>query len=344
MKVLRTTTVALALTIAGCGGKRVDAEIREEVVEEAGKLELPQIEIGFNAKGDLNNPAQLSMVDALMDDLSTEIKSHMHIRVSAGTRSQRRLPSDWAESDVRGWCELQKKHGFGLVYVVNGNDAPENQAEFVAKWLAYGAKFSFIELMNETYLSKYREGDASRPGAEGQITIEDYTDRLVPAFSEHLAPFDVPLYLVFAPKKGKGKKRTYNDEWNEAVGGFASQAPEGHTYGAVVHLYFDGGEYDYGQIDRLRAMLPEGTPIAVTEAGLSARTGYNYDERGELIEAHYRKINARLKPGEYLFDHILYTDYDNDMDATLHPNYKGISPKGEYVLRWMRDVYPESEE
>lgn len=345
MKFFRIAALAAAVILVGCGGKkRVDNETRQEVVEEAQKLELPKIEIGFNAKGDLNNPAQLEMVDDFMDGLSAKMKAHMHIRVTAGTRSQRQRPADWADADVRGWCELQDKHGFGLVYVVNGNDTPESQAAFVAKWIEYGASISFIELMNETYLSKYREGITTRPGAERRITFEDYTEELVPAFTEKLLAFDVPLYLVYAPKKGKGNKKTYNDRWNEAVAELARPGANGRKFGAVLHLYFDGGEFDYGQIDRLRDLLPEGTPIAVTEAGLSARTDYNYDERGELIEAHYRKINAYLKPGEFLFDHVLYTDYKNDFDATLHRYYKGLSPKGEYVMRWMRDLYPDSED
>lgn len=343
MKSFRINVFAIAFILAGCGGgKRVDLETRQGVIEQAQTLDLPKIEIGFNAKGNLNNPAQLMMVDAFLDSLSANMKTHMHIRVTAGTRSQREVPSDWADSDLRGWCELQQAHGFGLVYVVNGNDTPDSQAAFVAKWIEYGAEFTFIELFNETYLSKYRKGDASRPGAEKQITVDDYTERLVPSFVEKLSGFEIPLYLVYAPKKGKGNKKTYNDTWNETVSEYAAKGMNGSKFGAVIHLYFDGGEYDYDQIDRLRALLPEGTPVAVTEAGLSARTGYNYDERGALIEAHFRKINAKLNPGEYLFDHILYTDYDNDFDATLHPNYKGISPKGEYVLRWMRDVYPDS--
>ncbi len=330
-----------AVLFSGCKSKRpADEETRRGVVAEAKSLALPPIEVGFNAKGNLNAPEQLSMTDTLLRDLSPQLREHMHIRVTGGTRSQRQRPSDWSDEEIGGWCDLQRKHGFGLVIVVNGNDTPESQADFVRRWQNAGANITFIELMNETYLVKYRQGRTDRPGAEFKITFDDYVNTHVPAFTRALAPLEIPLYLVCAPEKDGGKN-SYNTEWNEAVAAYAHPLKDSVRYGIVLHLYFDGGEYNYGQIQTVRNMFPEGTPVAVTEAGLAGYTAYDYNEAVQLTEAHFRNIAAELREGDYLFDHVLYTNYRNDRDATLHPHYKGISPKGEHVLNWMRDIWPD---
>lgn len=341
MRISRYYFFIFAFLTFGCMSKRpADEETRREVIAEAETVPLPKIEVGFNSKGNLNIDEQLAMTDSLLKGLNSALKAHMHMRVTAGTRSQRQLPDDWSDANVHGWCELQAEHGFGLVIVVNGNDSPESQAGFVRRWIRAGAQISFIELMNETYLVKYREGKTGRPGAEFKITYDDYVNTHVPAFTEALAAFDIPLYLVCAPEKGGGKNN-YNFRWNEAVSAYAGSVADSLHYGIVLHLYFDGGEYNYGQINAVRQMFPKGTSVAITEAGLAGYTDYNYNEAGALTEAHFRKIAAELREGDFLFDHVLYTNYRNDRDATLHPHYKGISPKGEHVLNWMRDIWPE---
>lgn len=301
----------------------------------------PKIELGFNAKGTLNTPEQLRMFEDLLKTLPSALVQHLHVRVSGGTLSQRQVPADWTDADISAWIALQGSYGFGLVYVVNGNDTPESQAQFVEKWLDMGARFSFIEMMNEYYLSKYKAGDTSKPGVTREVTYTTYVEDLLPAFIGPLAEFNVPLFLICAPMKGKQKVDGYNELWNAAVIEVLNADVYKVPLGVSIHLYFDGGEFDYEQLTRLRENLPKGMPIAVTESGLATRDTYNYDEAGALITGHYRSIASKLQPGDYLFDHVLYNNYKRDFNATLHPYFKGLSPKGTYVVNWMTEVYTE---
>ncbi len=335
--------VVVAL-LASCGKNSKKSKSNQKLPkEQLVSSELPEvkaIELGFNAKGNLNAGQQTAMFETLLQTLPEHLRKRLHVRISGGTLSQRQLPNDWHRGDRMLWIALQKQYHFGLVYVINGNDTPESQRAFLGQWIDEGARFSFLEMMNEYYLSKFKAGDTSKPGVTRKVDFIDYTSDILPRYVDALADLDIPMHLIFAPMKGR-KVDDYNAQWNEHVAQFVHQGYKNATFGAAVHLYFDGGAYDYDQITALRALLPEGTSIAVSESGLVAKTKFSPNEVGELTVQHYAQIGSRLLTCDYLFDHVLYNDYKNDLNATLHPNYKGLSPKGEFVMAWMKTVYPD---
>jgi hypothetical protein len=336
-KTIYPIILVVILLLTGCKGRGIPDGV--QVVESGALGKLPKIELGFNAKGALKPAEQARLFDELLDSQSAELKKHLHVRVTGGTVSQRVFPADWSNGDLKTWIDLQKKHGFGLVYVLNGNDTPQSQAAFITKWIDMGARFTFLEMMNEYYLSKYQKGDRSKPGVGKAVDCDLYTNDIIPSYAAALQDFELPIFLIFAPMKGKGKVDDYNQDWNEGVAKFMKQGMEGFQFGAAVHLYTDGGDFDYGQLDRLREMLPDGTPIAVSECGLAVRES-DLDQVGKITASHYRQINAHLVEGDYLFDHVLYNNYSNDNSATLHPQFKGLTPKGRYVIEWMQEIYP----
>lgn len=113
------------------------------------------------------------------------------------------------------------------------------------------------------------------------------------------------------------------------------------SIGITIHLYDLGNkDFNYDQLDKIRSMLPAGTPIAITEAGtLDPRL--DSENEGKAVFNHYAKIASKLKPGDYIFDQVLYTNYKKSNSATLHPSYKGLTPKGEHVLKFIKSMYPE---
>lgn len=325
----------------GDAGATADAEVDGaiEEVDDAGRApdagETPgAVRYGFNAKGSLNTIEQTTYVAAMLSGLTPALRQQLHIRVSGGTLSQKEtFGSPWTDAMMDAWIQVQEDSGVGFVYVVNGNDSPANQLAFIQRWIARGAHFSFVEMMNEYYLPKFANYDAMTmhpDEATRQVTPVDYVEEILPAYLAVLGPLDLPFFVICAPA---GNPRL--DAWNEVVVG-ALEAHPGWNAGVTLHLYDDGsGSFDYDQITRLRDSLPSGTRIAVTEAGLIDESITDYEEAGRRTVAHYDEIASRLEPGDYLFDQILYSNYAADTTATLHPSAGGITAKGRAVLDWL---------
>jgi hypothetical protein len=282
------------------------------------------VNLGFNAKGTVDTEQQIALVDTAFASIASATVKSWTIRVTGGTRSQTDFPSDWSDAQIGGWIKLQQKYGFSFVYVVNGNDTPASQAAFISKWITMGAKFTFIEMMNEYYLSKYRTGDTSIKEVSRQVTAKQYVEEILPAFLPALRPLRLPFFVILAPTK-PGKSTEWNDTVLKALKTqFASQ-----RFGVTVHLYAPKGKaLDYAQISRLRKQLPPRTAIAVTEAGVQDYEDVN--EFAAASRAHLLAITAELKPGDYLLEQILYKGVETEFEGSIDPN--GLTPKGKAVL------------
>lgn len=292
---------------------------------------------GFNAKGSKDTAVQTARTDALLGRITDRTaRRDLVIRVSGGTISQTTSEADWTDAMIGSWVTLQRKYGVRFIYVVNGNDAPAAQAALIERWLDAGARFDFIEMMNEYYLPKFAAGDGGDPGVSRAVTPELYVNKLLPAYWRALDRFHLPYYLIFGPATGRANAAARNEHWNEVVARAVTVTYRKRDLNATVHLYVRGGSlsgYDYGQIDRLRASLPGGRHIAVTEAGI-LDPGLSSRDLGRLAVTHYRDILRRLRPGDYLLDQVLFSPVPGNNTADLDRN--GITPKGTVVLDFIR--------
>lgn len=301
--------------------------------------DLPAIQIGTNAKASLKINEQTRMAQEFLDQIPAGAMKNLHVRIPGGTRSQREKGSDWSDPDMKKWIDLQKKYGFGFIWVVNGNDTPENQKAFIQRWQNMGAKFTFLEMMNEYYLPKFAQGKTEKPEVTRRVTAEDYAGEILDAWLPVMATLNLPIFVHVAPKR-TGKQGEQYAHFNKVVTKAVREKFKGYNLGIAVHLYERADPFDYGQIAELRKQLPPGTPIAITETGNLNESVRTSEAVAPLIYNHYRRLAAELKPGDYLIDHCLYNDYKNETEANLHPKYKGMTPKGEAVLRFFRDIYP----
>lgn len=127
-----------------------------------------------------------------------------------------------------------------------------------------------------------------------------------------------------------------NEPWNRILAHALNDTYRQRDLHATVHLYVRDNNleaFDYGQIDRLRAMLPAGRRIAVTEAGILDDTMDN-EQVGRLTVAHFRNIMRHLHAGDYLMDQVLYNPSTKNNTADTTPN--GITPKGAAIVDYIR--------
>jgi hypothetical protein len=295
----------------------------------APKGRLPKgVIVGFNAKGTVDSPNQIASVDKVFAAFPPATVSKWVIRITGGTRSQSDYPSSWSDAQLDGCISLQKKYGFKYVYVVNGNDSPESQAAFIARWRDRGAQFEFIEMMNEYYLARYRTGDTAFDEVTKVVTAESYVNEILPTYLPVIEKAGLPIYVILAPSKQEGSSASLAS-WNDIVVAALNGPLTSKRLGVVVHLYKKPNQtLGYNQIAKLRARLPKGTKIALTEVGVTdAPTA-----EAQALETtkHLVALAAQLKPGDYLFDQILYKDDKNGFEGTIGPD--GITVKGKAVL------------
>lgn len=319
--------LALATWAVGCGS---DGDTALDAAVDGPTA--PSTRLGFNAKGLLDTTTQVQLADQMLAAIPAAVRARLQVRVTGGTTSQVDLPADWSDPQLDAWVGLQKKYGIGLVYVVNGNDTPASQAAAVARWIAHGARFTFLEMMNEYYLPRYRDGPI---GGEVSrlVTPASYVTEILPAFLSTLGQFALPTFIICAPRKTAS-----NATWNDAMVDAVKQHSTDH-WGVTLHLYdAGGGAYDYQQISDLRDRLPPGTPIAVTEAGVTDPTVMDWPTAGARVYSHYQQIATQLHEDDFLFDQILFSNYqepDKKLPSTLHPDTAGLTPKGEQVIRFI---------
>jgi hypothetical protein len=211
---------------------------------------------------------------------------------------------------------------------VNGNDSPESQAAFIAKWRERGAQFEFIEMMNEYYLARYRTGDTSFDEVTKVVTAESYVNEILPAYLPVIEKAGLPIFVILAPSKQEGSSANLAS-WNDTVISAINGPLASRRLGVTVHLYKKPNQtLDYTQIGKLRARLPKGTKIALTEVGVTESP--NAERQAMETRTHLVALGAQLKPGDYLFDQILYKDDKNGFEGTIGPN--GPTVKGKAVL------------
>ncbi len=284
--------------------------------------------VGFNAKGSLDTAIQVQAANSLFAGLPATLVSGMVIRVTGGTRSQTEVSASWTDEQILAWVGLQKTFSLKFVFVINGNDTPQNQLAFVKRWQKAGAQFAFLEMMNEYYLPKYRTGDTSFDEVTRSVSAKQYATEILPVWFQTLDELRLPYFVIGAPVKA-GSSGASLVSWNKVMVE-AIQGPfRSRRLGITIHLYTDGsGSFDYLQVETLRKQLPEGTPIAITEAGI-----LNIDDESRMAIAtrdHLTKILQVLKPGDFLLDQILYKDKGAGLEGTLGPD--GLTTKGKAVV------------
>ena len=310
-----------------------------QIDSEQSKENLPRV--GFNCKASYNIVQQTAFADQLFSTLSDKVFENMVLRIPGGTRSQKDFAVDWPDQKMKLWTELQKKYGYTMVYVVNGNDTPANQLEIIRRWQKNGAEFEFLEMMTEYYLPKFSKPNLSKPEVTRRVDEKIYTDEILPAFYSHLDSLDLPYFLIFAPaKKNKMGQERYAS-WNDHMIDYVSQQEGNRELGVVLHLYQKDctKPYDFAQISRLRYELPSETSIAVTELGVLDSEVPLENHPAESIE-HISGVLKELNEADYLMDQVLYHDYRNgSRTADLHPIYGGISPKGKAVVEYYNSLF-----
>lgn len=299
------------------------------------------IYFGFNTKGSLNTSDQVVQTDAFLGEMSSGLRKNLIIRVTGGTLSQTTYPNDWTSQMIEQWVQLQQKHNFKMIYVVNGNDSPTSQYGFIQKWIDHGAKFEFLEMLNETYLPKYLSGDThNHPEVTEAITPEQYVDAILPKFWKELDKFHLPYYVCLARKNPISPPQQASIEnWNKVVISAIKGKYLFRTLNVTLHLYTtaENQNFDYNQINEIRALLPAGIHIAITEAGV-IDDSLSSEALGKLAVSHYERIFQHLQPGDYLLDQILYNSYPKDNTANLSSVY-GITNKGQQILKFIQSGF-----
>lgn len=294
---------------------------------------------GFNAKGNVDVSQQTSYGTAYFSQIKDEsIRKNLVIRVTGGTTSQTNFPQDWTNENINSWVDFQKTQGIRLIYVVNGNDSPASQAQFIQKWLDAGAHFDFIEMMNEYYLTKFTNGNTSSPEVTFPVSPEKYVDSILPAFWTSLDQFQLPYYLIFAPEQPTSANYAALEHWNEVVSNATKSTYLNRNLNATIHLYIqnesDIPNFDYNQIESARNSIPAGRHIAITEAGI-INPALSYQQAADIAIEHYKNIIPHLKQGDYLLDQILYNNSANNNTAALNPSFNGETPKGTAMLNFI---------
>lgn len=314
-------TILFLLVITGCRPGSDGLPINLNPPPAANKRYM-----GFNAKGTNNTVQQVAYTKAYLEGLPTSVRSNIAIRVTGGTVSQTTYSDDWTPAMIQAWVNLQTQLGIRFIFVVNGNDTPVHQKDLIQRWLVAGAKFDFIEMMNEYYLTKYAEGDISKPEVKRKITPEDYANIMLPLFWEELDQFNLPYYIIFAPTRLNPIADARTRHWNNVMIDQVINHYPNRNLNATLHLYTSGHSdedddidiFNYKQIDTLRKRLPVDRRIAITEAGVLDST-ISIQELTPIAILHHKHIDQHLQKGDYLFDQVLYNPIKDNNTTDLSP-------------------------
>jgi len=292
---------------------------------------------GFNAKGNMEVAEQTSYANSYFSQIPADIKKNLVVRVTGGKVSQTTFNDDWTDENIGTWVLLQQTQGLRLIFVVNGNDTPINQKNLIQRWINAGARFDFIEMMNEYYLLKYALGDTSNPEVTESVSPQKYVDTILPNFWSQLDVFNLPYYVILAPTT-TGNLQTYYNAWNDTLINAIYNKYASRKLNATLHCYIQGAgmDFNYNQISYLKSILPASSHLAITEAGIIDST-INYQQSGTFAIEHYKKIIDRLTTGDYLLDQVLYNTSQNNNTANLNPEYNGVTPKGALMLPFINN-------
>ncbi|WP_237898384.1 glycoside hydrolase family 5 protein [Brevibacillus brevis] len=309
------------------------------------KPDMPNVHVGFNAKGSLDIEGQSRFLREQLHAMKKQgIKTEkIWLRLQGGSISQKTYPKDWSDKDIRQWATIQKEFGVPLVFVVNFNDSPENQLKFFKRLQDHGLNFSFIELGNEQYLPKFAESEVGEFKQVTKRTAEMTPQKYIKMSNEYIKAFTsigLPFYVQFAPEK---VDKIITGVWNNAI----AQAINDHVFlteniHGTIHLYErDGdGSLNAKQIGEVKRLVNRPMNIAITEFGV-------VDKRGKLsmqqLIAQEKNLTTRilhqLEKGDLLLNQVLYTDYKEVGAAVLHPKYDGITPKGKAIMELFKKLW-----
>lgn len=291
--------------------------------------------VGFNVKGSLDGLNQVAMVQR--EFRNRDNPGRLALRLQGGTRSQRVYPEEWPDALIEAWVSVQTEFGCPLVFVVNFNDTPASQRNFFQRWTDAGATHMLIELMNEPYLPKFRRAHDDPLNVEqGRIEVTPATEFMTPekylgmvdAFVAAFADTGLPFAAALAPEREGAAGEAFT-EWNDAVLTGIQSRPGLH---ATVHLYRRmPSALDYDQIGRLQERLGE-RRLYVTEAGVVNADDLPYEDFIAAEVAVFSEILSRLRPGDLLLAQVLFTNYPRTFEASFHPQWNGLSPKGHTLL------------
>lgn len=300
---------------------------------------------GFNAKATLSTREQYVYVNKMLNALKDEgIKTEkMWIRLNGGTVSQKVMPYDWSEPMISKWAQLQEFYGLKYMFVVNFNDTPESQWAFYNRLKKGGIQFEGIELGNEQYLPKFAESKVDQYDEVTDRTKDMTPDKYIQMCNEYIETFkseDVRFYVQFAPQK---EDKIDYTKWNKRIGQAVDNGELiSNHIGGSIHLYErEGyGSLDVTQISAIRSLMVKPIPFAVTETGVvDKKDKITYSELIEQEEYLASRVLEELKSGDLYFNQVLYTDYKKVGPETVHPQYKGVTPKGKSMIELLRQYW-----
>jgi hypothetical protein len=242
------------------------------------------------------------------------------------------------QAEIDGVLGLQRRHGVRVIYMVNVNDTLSSQRDFVARLRSAGIDLAMLEMGNELYLDKFRNGDTSLLGVARSWTPEEYVAMLEEWVPE-LRRFDVPIYVIGAShgssNSGRDRRR---QAWNDVVRDAIAARP-GAIDGVTFHRY--AGEERNG-VPHEEAISNESfaflstfgqMPIAITESGyaFSEMSPDNLDRAAEF----WTEFRRALKPGDLYGLHVMYAPPGRRVTSFDLFTAEGRTPVGDRLAEWL---------
>lgn len=239
--------------------------------------------------------------------------------------------------DIEAVKAIQEAHGISLYWCLNINDEIVHQLELIGRFEAAGVTFSHLEIGNETYLPKFRNGKKAGLGFVKTIDADDYS-KIAVEWGEALADHPAQKLLVGASRTMDGSGGdNYRAAWNESIVKLINDHPTLFD-GVAVHVY--GGKHGGSSSNEDEEEAMENMdlsfldvfalPIHITESG---HKDVDWSQEGiELYKTFYRNLHDYLESrgdGSRCGAHVLY----NPRNQPNHPyplyDPNGITPLGE---------------
>lgn len=345
--VAAATLVPLGVGSAVCAVSSASVEL---IVDVSGFIAADTGAFGTNGIIVNSRPAHMDF-----DAIEPWIDGIGYLRVWGGARGMATYPTEDAvpeflrdrprhvdvvtQGQIDAIVAMQRRHGLRIVYMVNVNDTLANQTAFVERLFAAGVDVAMLELGNELYLPKFRDGDTSQLGVTRAWTVEDYVGMLR-TWSPALRSFGVPLYGIGASHDpGDRPRDAYRRTWNEVLHAAMRDDPtllDGVTFHLYVGIERNGIDPEEHLTDERLDFLDsfEGFPVAITEAGhqFSEVTPENLARS----VAFWDLLSSRLGPGDVFGLHVLYNDHGRP-SATGYTLFdqNGRTVVGDLLADWL---------
>ena len=241
--------------------------------------------------------AKLGKID--FSDCEPFIDGITLLRIPGGTIAMQFLRHHYKDEEVDALVAFQNLHGCQCIYVVNGNDTPQNQDDIIKYLKGRGVKFVKIEIFNEVYLQKFRFGDTSKPEVTKTITPQIYTAD-AELFITALAHHNLPFYVCAAHHQSTGIGHdAYKQNWNVVIKAWADNRNDiaGVTFHQYVGREADDSDLSISNFDYLNDFSDY--QILITECG-------SYSTN---IQDHYdfwTAFSSALKPNDIFGIHVLW--------------------------------------